>query len=182
MPQLDPFALAKFAGLPSKLAEAIAAADLPSLGEGSTAMQLTELLNDVEISESGLVFANGENAVLSGSQAALAFSGLWLLAGDLEKSHSISQDMPCRDGSFWHGIMHRREGDFGNSKYWFRKVGNHPVFEQLPKLSNGIYTDPFDFADQCSRALSDSTSEAHQSCLLGQWLEWQALMVHCLGQ
>ena len=27
--------------------------------------------------------------------------------------------------------MHRSEGDFGNSIYWFGKIGNHPVYEAL---------------------------------------------------
>jgi hypothetical protein len=53
------------------------------------------------------------------------------LAGDIERSHSISQNIENLEGSFLHGMMHRREGDFSNAKYWFRRVGNHPVIEQL---------------------------------------------------
>jgi len=180
MPQLDSFAHNELASLPSKLIAAIAAAEMPDLGEGTVAKQLTELLLDAQISESGLVFNIGETAVLSKSQAALGLSGLWLLAGNLERSHSISQDLPCRNGSFWHGIMHRREGDFGNSKYWFRKVGDHPVFEQVAELTAGTYEDPFDFVDECSRAIRKKSDEAYQSCMLAQWAEWQALMVHCI--
>ena len=63
--------------------------------------------------------------------AACCVSGVWLLHDFLDESHTISQDIETPSGSFWHGIMHRREGDFGNAKYWFRRVGEHPVFEHV---------------------------------------------------
>ena len=53
---------------------------------------------------------------LLGSTPALR-SGLWLYVDELDRSHRISQQIPDATGSFWHGIMHRREGDFGNSHY-----------------------------------------------------------------
>jgi len=182
MPQLDSFAHSEFDSLPSELTAAIAAAEMPDLGEGVVAERLSELLQNAEISDSGLLFPSGQTVDLTRSQAALGLAGLWLLAGDLERSHSFSQELPCRDGSFWHGIMHRREGDFGNSKYWFRKVGDHPVFEQMAELSAGTYQDPFDFVDECSRVVRKKSGDAYQSCMLAQWAEWQALMVHCVSR
>lgn len=182
MPQLDSFAHPELASLPPELTASIAAAEMPDLDEGVVAERLAELLRNAEISESGLLLANRESVDLSRSQAALCLSGFWLLAGDLERSHSFSQELPCRDGSFWHGIMHRREGDFGNAKYWFRKVGEHPVFQQLAELTGGTYADPFDFVDECRRSAEKKSSDAYQSCMMAQWAEWQTLMVHCLAR
>ena len=63
-------------------------------------------------------------------QPALA-SALWLYIDELDRSHTVSQGIDDSTGSFWHGIMHRREGDFSNSHYWFNKVGEHPAMVQV---------------------------------------------------
>ena len=68
--------------------------------------------------------------------AALAVhAGLWLWHDYLDESHIISQSLETAEGSFWHAIMHRREPDAWNSKYWWRKVGSHPVLSQLRQQS-----------------------------------------------
>src|SRR5262245_21856010 len=62
----------------------------------------------------------------------LCLAGLWLYFDFLDESHAISQTAEgVPDHDFWHAIMHRREPDAGNSKYWWRRVGNHPVLAQL---------------------------------------------------
>src|SRR5262245_21358275 len=53
-------------------------------------------------------------------------AGLWLAFDFLDESHSISQELNTVEGSYWHALMHRRELDYWNSKYWFRRVGEHP--------------------------------------------------------
>jgi len=111
-------------------------------------------------------------------QDTLSEAALWLLSGDLDRSHSISQNVDSVDGSFWHGIMHRREGEFGNAKYWFRRVGSHPVHTELAAriASSDIdwSTDDFPLASLAEPldlpfTLIDLTESA-----LGEHPQWQA--------
>ena len=62
--------------------------------------------------------------------ARACLAGLWLHHNFLDESHTISQDLATASGSYWHALMHRREADFWNSKYWFRRVGTHPIFSR----------------------------------------------------
>src|SRR5580765_7484012 len=82
--------------------------------------------------------------VLSPDDALLVKAALYLKHGFLDASHKISQQIETPNGSYWHAIMHRKEGDFSNSKYWYRRVGEHPVLAAL-----GKDFDPFRFVDQC---------------------------------
>ncbi len=168
MPKLDAAHADSFSCLPTELIEAIEAAPMPGLGEGPQDSGMADYLS------SGSV----QQALSDASRPNESLSGLWLLAGDLERSHSISQSIHNAEGSFWHGIMHRREGDFGNAKYWFRNVGDHPVVDQLADSVDG-YSDAFDFVDDCSRAVR-SGGTAYEDCQLTQWTEWQLLMAKCL--
>lgn len=75
-------------------------------------------------------------------------AGLLLWNDDLDGCHTIAQDLDDPHGAYLHGVMHRREPDYGNSKYWFRRVGSHPLFPQLRSaalelLSESPATDPF---------------------------------------
>ncbi|MEM6757407.1 MAG: hypothetical protein AAF586_09590 [Planctomycetota bacterium] len=123
-------------------------------------------------------------------------AGLWLYVDRLEKSHDVSQGIQNPTGSFWHGIMHRREGDFANSHYWFRRVGTHPVFSRIEvaggSAGSGTDTagyDPHAFIDAVERAHEhdDATTpnpdgELHPELLSAQRKEWMELFMHCAEQ
>ena len=70
-------------------------------------------------------------ALKDSSLANVVKSALLLWNDALDDSHDISQGVGSTTGSYWHGIMHRREPDYSNSKYWFARVGSHPVFPTL---------------------------------------------------
>lgn len=115
-------------------------------------------------------------------------AGLWLWFDFLDESHTISQQIDTPLGSYWHGIMHRREMDFSNAKYWFRRVGGHPIDVQLMRViestydastlamvARGSHWDPSRFVDQCQRALQGSDEQLHQTCQGIASLEWKLL-------
>lgn len=58
-------------------------------------------------------------------------AGLWLLFDYMTQSHDLSQKIATPSGSYWHGILHRREPDAANAKYWFQRVGEHPICAEL---------------------------------------------------
>ena len=103
-------------------------------------------------------------------------SGLYLYFSALDESHRISQGIPSASGSYWHGIMHRQEGDWSNAKYWFRRVGTHPVFGQLEAQAGSTW-DPYAFVDRCSAASARNSDAADLIDL--QMQEWRLLMRYC---
>jgi hypothetical protein len=128
------------------------------------------------------------------NMAGCCLAGLWLLHDFLDESHRLSQEIETTSGSYWHGLMHRREGDFGNSKYWFRRVGEHPIFPTLATevqrlaidaeqrdVQNALAIqdrwDPCAFVDMCERAVRGSTDK--RFCESVQQLEWRILFDHC---
>ncbi len=119
------------------------------------------------------------------SAANCCFSGLWLRSGELDRSHQISQTVKTAEGSYWHAIMHRTEGDFWNSKYWLQRVGDHPLFETLAVevenldgfdasrfIHHGRW-DPVAFVDYCESADSVALAERMAQA------EWQVLFDFC---
>ena len=81
--------------------------------------------------------------------APLIKAGLHLLNDDIHNCHIIAQEHENSDGNYWHAILHRREPDYWNSKYWYRRVDNHLVIQQMKNEEVGW--DPFNFVDQCEK-------------------------------
>lgn len=114
--------------------------------------------------------------IVSQDYAECVRSGMFLRFSALDESHRISQGIGTSSGSYWHGIMHRQEGDWSNAKYWFRRTGTHPVMAELER-ETGAPWDPFGFVDACSAASRGHGDRSRASEL--QMLEWQLLMNHC---
>ncbi|HAI14027.1 MAG TPA: hypothetical protein DCM28_20145 [Phycisphaerales bacterium] len=97
-------------------------------------------------------------------------AALWLYVDELDRSHQISQHLKDAEGSYWHGIMHRREGDFSNSHYWFHNAGaNHRVYSQIQGY------DPHQLIDDVQNNPTDPKLVELQRS------EWIALVNHCVS-
>jgi hypothetical protein len=118
-------------------------------------------------------------------------AGILLLQDFLEESHRISQTISTATGSYWHGIMHRREPDYSNAKHWFHRVGDHPIFKRLGRVavemtgerarseaasSLRLKTtwDPFTFVDLC-QAVRRGRTEISDVCREIARVEWELL-------
>lgn len=42
--------------------------------------------------------------------------------GDWEAAHRVAQDIDDEDGAWVHAYLHRKEGDSGNARHWYRRA------------------------------------------------------------
>ena len=123
---------------------------------------------------------------------AAAMAGLWTYFSCFDEGHEAAQNIASREGSYWHAILHRQEPDAGNSAYWFRQVGSHPVFGELRGVAAGIAErfpkagfevpvqwNPLLFIELCERARQAPGTDAEQAALEIQRAEWQLLFDFC---
>lgn len=97
-------------------------------------------------------------------------SGLLLWNDALDESHNISQELANQTGSYWHGIMHRREPDYSNAKYWFGRVGTHPIFPLLRERALAILNEIPDPSDALARMAQTIETEAQWDAY--QFIDW----------
>jgi hypothetical protein len=178
---------------PSAIARLVCDAPLAPLGPGRPREELRPVLAALDASS---LF--GDRPPRDEAMVRCCLAGLWLAYDFLDESHRISQEIETREGSYWHGIMHRREPDYSNSKYWFRRVGRHEVFEPLREEAAKLagehrektaafmaaqnQWDPNRFVDLCETAArADRTGESPLAMLCRQvaQAEWRLLFDHC---
>ena len=136
----------------------------------------------------------------SPADATAVFAGLWLLHGDADASHRQSQSIEDegrhRCGNFWHAIMHRQEPDYGNSKYWFRRVGQCGFLAELAQRAGELIAadgsdsarrwrtklglpgrwDSFAFVDWCEAAAREADVSQAKLVRRIQFVEMHLLM------
>ena len=121
-----------------------------------------------------------------------AHGGLLLMMGGWQQSHELAQEITRQEGSYWHAITHRIEPDIWNASYWFRRVGSHPIFEDLRSGAAVIAArdpdaqwkipdqwDPFEFLDLCEKAVSEKGGAKGRVAVAVQSLEWRLLFEWC---
>jgi hypothetical protein len=123
----------------------------------------------------------------SAAEPEAAMAGLWLYFFCFEEAHQLANDSKSADGTLWHAILHRLEGDMGNAAYWFRKAGHHPIYSGLSAEASQILRrypsaefrigrwDPFAFISFCDRARRQPGSDQERAAMEIQRAEWQLL-------
>jgi hypothetical protein len=163
---------------------------LPDLGPGKPDSAVRQELQSLTVENA---FAGQK--VIDRDSASCCLSAMWLWHDFLDESHKISQDIDSIDGSYWHGIMHRREPDYGNAKYWFHRVPRHAVFQPLAEAAHALAAeaqldgpaqflasqaewDPYRFIDLCE-AIARGRSKCDALAREIAKVEWQLLFDHC---
>ena len=135
--------------------------------------------------------------IFNSDMAQAVKAGLLLAIDAWEEAHNVAQDLDTVEGRYWHGIVHRREPDAGNARYWFRRVGEHSVFQQLAGAyrSNGLSGltafaeinksgawDPLIFIDLCESCVWENKPALKAELQALQVREIQLLLKHCVQE
>jgi len=121
---------------------------------------------------------------------------LGLRIGEIDQPHVIVQNDPSPLGSYLHGVVHRLEQDFWNSKYWFRQIRDVAVLSSISRIVSEILTDngmadaasqmgilkgsqfqPVEFVTACEQASGNSKRSEQDLASLERvgYAEWLAL-------
>jgi hypothetical protein len=162
---------------------------LAALGPGTPDPALRPRLQ--ELSEKDSL---AHRPIVDRDMARACLAGIWLYHDFLDESHTICQEVESATGSYWHAIVHRREPDYDNAKYWFRRVSEHAIFPHLQEesvriavaspesstartISSGTRWDAFAFIDLRAKYCGKG-NEAEEICRRIQLIEWQLLFDH----
>jgi hypothetical protein len=103
---------------------------------------------------------SGRREILNSKHFALIRGGILYALDEIDDAHRIFQEESSDEGSYWHGMMHRREGDFDNARYWFRRAGRLAAFadiQDVARLASESMArqetwDPYLFTGLCEQA------------------------------
>jgi hypothetical protein len=139
---------------------------------------------------------SADDAMIAGSRPlknagafALVRGGLLYAVDAIHEAHTIFQDAKGDLGSYWHGMMHRREGDFDNARYWFRRSGVLPVFAEMHRAASESSAlmarqsnwDPYLLTGECEQARFGETESLNELIRLQQ-AEFEVLFDYCWRQ
>jgi hypothetical protein len=101
-------------------------------------------------------------------------AGLHLLNDDINAAHEIAQSMegdPIAD--YWHAILHRREKDYWNSKYWVNRVKCTAMMSIFDKDSmKKAKQAAEEFVDKCEACKGQHNEELEKQ----QYLEMKTVL------
>ncbi len=131
----------------------------------------------------------GEKILADPAMFALVRGGLFYALDALPDAHAIFQEAGDDEGAYWHGMLHRREGDFDNARYWFRRAGVLAFFSEAHRnadahsddMARQSNWDPYLFTGQCEQARFGADELAGEMVAL-QRIEFDAIFDYCWRQ
>jgi hypothetical protein len=132
-----------------------------------------------------------ERHVRPGEMRECLRAGLWVLADDLDRAHRICQEIETAHGAAWHAVVHRREGDFWNSKYWWRRAGGVRLEGLAARIRGELKGVPAELAGWLRGERHDAAgfvdlveqfgqrADLREALVTVQRLEWVALFEEC---
>lgn len=143
-----------------------------------------ELLRRIRSADDATV--SGGKTIGKPAMFQLVRGGLLYAVDAIDEAHAIFQDAPGDLGSYWHGMMHRREGDFDNARYWFRRAGVLPVFNEMhgaasecsAVMARQMNWDPYLFTGECEQARFGADENLEELARL-QRVEFDVLFDYC---
>lgn len=155
---------------------------LMELGRGRPRQELRDRLTSFQPSR------DLGRSVTDADAARACHAGLWLLHDFWDESHAVAQDLDTPEGAYWHAILHRREPDSFNAKYWLRRVGEHRIHYELASFAAdfGVQGSGWDhwygetFVDLCDehRGRGDAAETSLRQLQLAEW----RLLIHFCWQ
>jgi hypothetical protein len=110
----------------------------------------------------------------------LVRAALFYACDAIADGHRIVQDVSGDQAAYWHGMFHRREGDFDNARHWFRRTGALPFFGELHRQAANVSSvvaaqsnwDPYLFTGLCEQDRFGDT-DARDQLLALQRIEFR---------
>ncbi len=139
-----------------------------------------------KIREASDATISGGREITDAKIFALVRGALFCAADALGAAHRIFQDDASDIGSYWHGVLHRREADFDNARYWFRRAGKLPISDRMhaaaapvsPTMAKQNLWDAYLLTGMCEQA-KFGDAEAAPECLRLQRIEFDELLDFC---
>ena len=147
----------------------------------------TTLLLRVRAADDAAV--SGGKAIGDAGDFALVRGGLFYAIDALDDAHAFFQDAQGDLAAYWHGMLHRREGDFENARYWYRRAGVLPCFAALHRAASEFSADmarqanwdPYLLTGECEQARFGAEESVAQLVKL-QRVEFDGLFDYCWRQ
>ncbi len=172
--------------------ELLGTGELPELGPGPRTGVLPEATVGLRLLEAtrGLDLADPAAELLSATAL--------LYHDHHDPAHNLVQDRTDADGCLVHAILHRREPDYWNAAYWFRRLSGHPIYRALTpgatraaqspeargvleRLTLSGDIDPLALVHECQRVAESPCTRSIAYLRQVQHLEFAALVEHLMG-